>query len=125
MQLDLTDAQKARVRDMLPAYRAEKDARQEALQAKQQRMRALMEAEPFDENEVRQAFREIAPLMEDMAVLRGQFMHDIKSILTPEQIAAIKDKHLNRDNRRGEHRRMQRSMLDTWLNMPAGSESAP
>lgn len=124
MHLDLTDDQKARVRDMLPAYRAEKDARQEALRSMRDKMWDLMEAERFDENEVRQAFREMAPLMEDMAVSRAQFMHDLKSILTPEQLARVKEKHMNRENRRGEHRRIRESMLDTWLNTPSASASA-
>jgi protein CpxP len=124
MQLDLTDAQKARIRDMLPAYRAEKDAREEALQAMRQQMRALMEADRFDENEVRQALREMAPLVEDMAVSRVRFMHDIKAVLTSEQIARIADRHMQRENRRGEHRRVRESMLDTWLSTPAGSASA-
>ncbi len=58
-------------------------------------------------------------MMEDMAVLRVQFMHDIKAILTPKQTAMVKAKHMNRENRRGEHRRIRESMLDTWLNTPA------
>ncbi|MGD9250985.1 MAG: Spy/CpxP family protein refolding chaperone [Desulfobacterales bacterium] len=123
MHLDLSDDQKTRIRDMLPAYRAEKGARQDALQAMRAKMRDLMEAERFDENEVRQAFREMAPLMEDMAVLRAQFMHDLKSILTPEQIDRVKEKHMNRESRRGEHRRIRESMLDTWLNTPSASAS--
>lgn len=123
MQLELTDAQKARIREMLPAYRAERDARQDALHAKRQEMRTLMEADSFDEEAVRQTFREMAPLMEDMAVLKGHFMHDIKSVLTPEQAASIKDKCPNKENRRGERRRIKESMLDTWLNTPVGSES--
>jgi Spy/CpxP family protein refolding chaperone len=123
MQLDLTEAQKARIRDMLPAYRTAQDDREDALQAMRRQMRALVEADRFDENEVRQAFREMAPLMEDMAVLRMQFIHDIKSVLSPEQIARIKDRHMDRENRRGEHRRTRESMLDTWLSTPAGNAS--
>ncbi|MBL0716404.1 MAG: Spy/CpxP family protein refolding chaperone [Desulfosarcina sp.] len=124
MQLDLTDAQKARILAMLPRYRAEKDARQEELYAMRKRVQALMEADTYNEDEVRQAFREMAPLMEDMAVGRAQFMFDIKSVLTPEQIAFIKDKHANQQRRRGEHRKIRESMLDTWLQTPAGSEPA-
>ena len=124
MQLDLTDAQKAQIREMLPAYRTEKQTRQNALRAMRQKMQGLVAAERYDEDEVRQAFREMAPLMEDMAVLRVQFMHDVKAVLTPEQIARVKEKHTNRENRRGEHRRIRESMLDTWLRMPAESDAA-
>ncbi len=124
MQLDLTDAQKAQIREILPVYRAEKEARQDSLQTMRAQMRTLMEADRFDENEVRLAFRQMAPLMEDMAVLKVQFMHDIKSVLTPEQIARVKEKHLNRENRRGEHRRVRESMLDTWLSTTAESVSS-
>ena len=123
MQLDLSDAQKARIRDMLPAYRTAKDARQDSLRAMRQQMRSLVEAERFDEDAVRRAFREMAPLMEDMAVLKAQFMHDLKAMLTAEQIARVKAKHARRENRRDEDRRVRDSMLDTWLSTPAESTS--
>lgn len=125
MQLDLTDTQKAQIREMLPAYRAEKEGLRDALHAKRQHMQTLMEADRLDEEAVRQTFREMAPLMEDMAVLGGRFRHDIKAVLTPEQVAAVLDRRLNREKRRGEHHRMRASMLDTWLNTPAGITSAP
>ncbi|MGD9098019.1 MAG: Spy/CpxP family protein refolding chaperone [Desulfobacterales bacterium] len=124
MQLDLTDAQKSQIREVLPAFRAEKDRRQADHDAMRERMKALMEAERFDEDEVRLAFREMAPLMEDMAVSRLRFMHAVKAVLTPAQIAAVKERFMDRDSRRGEHRRMRESMMDTWLSMPAGSDAA-
>ncbi len=124
MQLDLSDDQKARIRGMLPAYRAEKDRRQGDLESLRERMRDLMEAERFEEDTVRQTFREMAPLMEDLAVLKVRFMHDVKTVLTPEQIAQVKERHMDREDRRGEHRRIRESMLDTWLSAPAGNESA-
>ena len=117
-------AERLKARDILPTYRAEREARHDALRAMRQRMHGLVEAERFDENEVRQAIRETAPLMEDMAVLKIQFMHDLKSILTPEQLDRIRERHMNHENRRGEHRRIKESMLDTWLNTSAGSVSA-
>jgi protein CpxP len=123
MQLDLTDAQKAQVRELLPAFRAEKDRRQADRQAMRTRMKALVEAERFDENEVRLAFREMVPVMEDMAVTRVRFMHDVKAILTPAQIAQIEERMAGRENRRGEQRRLRESMMDTWLSMPAGSDT--
>ncbi len=124
MQLDLTDAQKSQIREVLPAFRAEKDRRQADRKAMRERIRTLMEAERFDENEVRLAFREMAPLMEDMAVSRLRFMHEVKAVLTPTQIAAVKERFMERENRHGEHRRIRESMMDTWLSMPAGSDAA-
>jgi Spy/CpxP family protein refolding chaperone len=124
MQLDLSDDQKAQVREILPAYRAAREQRQADIEAMRLKMRDLMEADGFDENAVRQAFREMTPLMEDMAVLRVQFMHDVKAVLTPAQIAQIKTRHEQRAGRRGEHRRVREAMLDTWLDTPAASESA-
>lgn len=123
MQLDLTDEQKAQIREMLPAYRDKKEGLRTALHAKRQEMRTLMEAESFDEKAVRQKFREMAPLMEDMAVLRGRVRHDIKAVLTPEQVAAIQDRRPNRGDKRSEHRRLRESKLDTWLNTPSESAS--
>ncbi len=123
-QLDLTAAQKTQLREILPAYRAEKEGLRDALHAKRQQMQTLVEADHLDEAAVRQTFREMAPLMEEMAVLRGRFRHDIKAVLTPEQVAAVQDRRLNREKCRGDHRRMRESMLDIWLNTPAGNTSA-
>jgi Spy/CpxP family protein refolding chaperone len=124
MHLDLTPEQKTQLREILPAYRAEIEGLRDALHVKRQQMQSLVAADHLDEAAVRQTFREMAPLMEEMAVLRGRLRHDIKAVLTSEQVAAVQDRRLNREKRRGDHRRMRESMLETWLNTPAGSTSA-
>jgi protein CpxP len=120
MQLDLSDAQKAELRQQLPQLRAEREALQGQVDALRQRMQALMEAESFDEQAVRQAFREMAPLMEDMAVQRARFLFAVKAVLTPKQIAKVKTRRIDWQARRGVSRDLQAEMLETWLQMPAG-----
>lgn len=125
MQLDLSDAQKAALRQQLPRLHAEREAMQGQIDELRQRMLALMEAETFDEQQVRQTFRELTPLMEDMAVQRARFLFAVKAVLTPEQIAKVKARQADWQDRRGERRAFQAEMLETWLQMPAAGTPKP
>jgi Spy/CpxP family protein refolding chaperone len=115
MQLDLSDIQKSEIKALLPSYREERDAYQAELQAMRQQMHVLMEADSFNEDDVRRLFNEMAPIIEEMAVLKAKFMFEIKSVLTAAQISLIKEKHAERKNQFQEHRQMRASFLDIWL----------
>ena len=80
--LDLSTEQKAAIGRLLPAYREEKEVLREKRQAARETMHTLMTAETLDENAIREASRAMAPIMEDMAVLRARFVYDLKDILS-------------------------------------------
>jgi Spy/CpxP family protein refolding chaperone len=124
--LDLSPEQKAAIGQMLPAYRAEKDALREKMHTARQTMHALMTADALDENGIREASRTMAPIMEEMAVLRARFVFDFKDILSPEQVAQLQARREGGMERRHKHRQFRQDMMDTWLQMPAGgSMGAP
>ena len=124
--LDLSTEQKSAIGRMLPTYREEKEALREKKQAAREAMRVLMTAETLDENAIREASRAMAPIMEDMAVLRARFVFDLKDILSPEQVQRLQERREGGRDRRHEHRQYREAMMDTWLQMPAdGSADTP
>jgi len=123
--LDLSTEQKAAIGQLLPAYREEKDALRDKMHAARETMHTLMTAEALDENAVREASRAMAPIMEDMAVLRARFVFDLKDILSPEQVQQMQKRREGAMGRGHKHRQFHQEMMDTWLQMPAdGSAGA-
>ena len=123
--LDLSTEQKAAIGNLLPTYREEKEALREKRQAARETMRTLMTADALDENGVREASRAMAPIMEEMAVLRARFVFDLKDILSPEQVQRLQERREGAKDRRHKHRRYRQEMMDTWLQIPAdGSADA-
>ncbi len=121
--LDLSTEQKAAVHKLLPAYRTEKEALREKMHAARETMHAFMTADALDEDGIREASRNMAPIMEDMAVLRARFLFDLKDILSPEQVQKLRERHQGATHRREKNRRFRQEMMDTWLQMPAGDAS--
>ena len=61
----------------------------------------------------------MAPIMEEMAVLRARFVFDLKDILSPEQVQRLQARREGARDRRHKHRQYRQEMMDTWLQMPA------
>jgi len=117
MDLDLSDAQRAEVRTIIGKYREEgKDVRDQLLEAKEKSM-DVIEAESFDEEKVRQAFRQISPLLEDAMVLKAKFMAELRPVLNSDQLELLKQKKSERSGRMKKDIQFRESMLDTWLHM--------
>ena len=117
--LDLSTEQKAAIGRLLPAYREEKEALMEKRHVARETMRTLMTADTLDETGIREASRAMAPIMEEMAVLRARFVFDLKDILSPEQVQRLQARREGARDRRHKHRQYRQEMMDTWLQMPA------
>jgi Spy/CpxP family protein refolding chaperone len=51
-----------------------------------------MQADPFDEDAARKAFRQVSALREDRFVLKAKMMGELKALLTAEQRELLKEK---------------------------------
>jgi len=89
-QLDLSDAQKQQVSDIVKRHRQEAQPTMQRLQQAMEAQRAAIEASPVDESRVRAAAQDLAAVQADMAVDRARLRSDIFSILTVEQQAKAK-----------------------------------
>lgn len=115
MSLDLTDAQKTSVANVIAKYREEMQANKEKLMEAREKLADATLAEEFSETAVREAAQELAPLKEDMAVLRARVASEIRPILTPEQIALLEEKRAEMRGRMKERIEAGCSRLDTWI----------
>ena len=84
-QLDLSDAQKQQVRDIMQRHRQQSQPVMDRLQQAMQAQRAAINAVPVNEAAVRQAAAALAAVQADMAVDQARMHADIFSILTVEQ----------------------------------------
>jgi periplasmic protein CpxP/Spy len=84
-QLNLSDAQKQQVRDIMQRHRQQSQPVMDRLQQAMQAQRAAITAVPVNEQAVRQAAAALAAVQADMAVDQARMHADIFSILTVEQ----------------------------------------
>ena len=86
-RLDLTDAQRTRVRNIFSSRRDGMRSNAGRLMTARETLMTAMEAAPLDESAVRAAHRGLSEVKEEMTVLRARMLHEIKEVLTPEQNA--------------------------------------
>ena len=86
-QLDLTDDQRAQVRQVMDSHRDEMRAVGERVMAAHRAQNDAVTAAQFDEQAVRTRAAELAAAEADAAVLRAKMHSEVFAVLTPEQQA--------------------------------------
>lgn len=89
-QLGLTDAQLADVKKVLRTHLPAAKPVLEKLVTERRQLRATIHAETVDETAIRAQAAKVAALEADLAVLRATVAHEIKPVLTAEQIEKLK-----------------------------------
>jgi Spy/CpxP family protein refolding chaperone len=84
-QLNLSDAQKQQVRDIMQRDRDQNRSTLQRLQEAMQAQRAAITQVPVNEQAVRGAAAAVAAVQADLAVAQARLHADIWNILTPEQ----------------------------------------
>ncbi|HSS62834.1 MAG TPA: Spy/CpxP family protein refolding chaperone [Gammaproteobacteria bacterium] len=84
--LDMTEEQKAQLREVLDAARPEADRLADAMLNNREAMKAFRESETYGEEEIRAIADEKGKLFADMMVLHARVHKQIRAILTPEQL---------------------------------------
>ena len=107
MDLDLSDAQRDEIRTTVKKYRAEGKEIREDLASARENMAAVMFADQLDEDSVRNQFNLLAPQMEELAVLGARIISEVKTVLTPDQIALMKEMRAERMGKQGRFRKCQ------------------
>lgn len=93
--LDLTDAQKTKLETMLAEHRAslKTKALPAALQAEQQQLQTLLQAEQFDEAAARLLLEKQQGNRLEHEIERLKFQHQLMSVLTTEQKTKLNERH--------------------------------
>ena len=90
-KLDLTKEQQEQVDKIIDQHQSERQALHEKIDASGKNLFQAVHADTFDEQNIRSTSNALAANMEDMAVLKGKIASEIRPILTPEQIAKMKE----------------------------------
>lgn len=117
IQLDLSDTQKVAIGNLLTKYRDQGENLRAQVREARERLRSATHAEKFNEENVRQAYQQMTPLMEERVVLKAKFMAELKSVLNSDQLAFLEDKRGERAEKMAERRRVRQALMDTWLQM--------
>ncbi len=103
-QLDLTEDQRAQVKQVMDSHRDELRAVGEKLRAAHTAQQNAVTATPFDEQAVRTQAAELATLSADAAVLQAKVHSEVFAVLTPQQQAKAAELKAQRDARRSQVR---------------------
>ena len=98
-QLDLTDDQRAQVRQVMDSHRDELRAVGERVMAAHRAQRDVVTSAQFDEQAVRAKAAELAAAEADAAVLRAKVHSEVFAVLTPEQQAKAAELEAQREAR--------------------------
>jgi len=96
--LDLTDDQKAQLKQIAESHRDEFRAAGEKARAAHEGMRALIESDSIDENAIRAKSQEVAAAEAEIMILNAKVRQQSLQVLTSEQQAKLKEM---RDRRPG------------------------
>lgn len=93
MDLNLSDAQKDQVQAIIKKYRDQRENTADELhKIMRETMFNAIFAEEFNEEKVREAFRESSEAREEMVVQKAKMIAEIKTILDPEQVELLKER---------------------------------
>jgi len=103
-KLDLTDAQKAQLKQIRESHRQDTAPIMEQIRAKRQEIRQANEGGTVNEALVAQKLAEIAPLEAKLMSAQARIRQEMLSVLTPEQKAKLDQLREQFKSRSGERR---------------------
>ncbi|HET9478472.1 MAG TPA: Spy/CpxP family protein refolding chaperone [Pyrinomonadaceae bacterium] len=104
-QLNLTEDQKAKMKQIRESFAATNKPLREQLRAKRQELRQAREGGTFNEALATQKLTEIAPLQARLMAERAKLHQEMLSVLTAEQKAQLEQARAQFKTRRGEMRK--------------------
>jgi len=98
-KLGVTDAQKAQLKTILRSYQPTVGPLVKEVVTERRALRDTIRAQTVDETAIRAQAAKVASLEADLAVQRAHVAHDIRAVLTPEQLHKLKDMQIDADAR--------------------------
>ena len=102
--LNLTDAQREQVRQLMQQHREQSRGLFERVEAAHEGQRRAMEAIPFSEPQIRAAMQALAEVQTELALQQARLQSDIYALLTPEQQEQLKKIRTEREARMKQRR---------------------
>ena len=101
-RLDLTDAQRDQIHQIMQKTQQETEPSREAMRAAHEVLADLMHAEVYDEASIRAAAEQVAAAQAEMIVAHARALRDARNVLTPEQLEQFQQMHERRREHKGE-----------------------
>jgi Spy/CpxP family protein refolding chaperone len=98
-QLGVTADQKAEVKTILRKYQPTVGPLIKEVVTERRALRDTIHAETIDETAIRTQAAKVASLESDLAVQRAHVSHDIRAVLTPDQLQKVKEMEIDVDTR--------------------------
>jgi Spy/CpxP family protein refolding chaperone len=98
-QLGVTADQKAEVKTILRKYQPTVGPLIKEVVTERRALRDAIHAPTIDETAIRAQAAKVASLESDLAVQRAHVSHDIRAVLTPEQLQKVKEMEIDVDAR--------------------------
>ena len=98
-QLDLSEAQRSQIRDVIQRYQQEMQDAAEHVRSAQEVQRRAVETVPLNEGLVRSTSDALAEAETDVALVQARIHNDVYAVLTPDQQAKAKSLEVERDAR--------------------------
>ncbi|MDH3964502.1 MAG: Spy/CpxP family protein refolding chaperone [Deltaproteobacteria bacterium] len=99
IQLNLSDSQKSRILSIIEKYENDIESAKNNLREARHNIRAAMQAGEFNENAIRNAHRQAAPIKEELLVLGAKMKAEMKTVLTSEQLQLLEERKAERIER--------------------------
>src|SRR5210317_870290 len=99
IQLNLSDSQKSRILSIIEKYENDIESAKNNLRQARHNIRAAMQAGEFNENAIRNAHRQAAPIKEELLVLGAKMKAEMKTVLTSEQLQLLEERKAERIER--------------------------
>jgi Spy/CpxP family protein refolding chaperone len=94
--LQLSDTQQESVTNIINQYQDQRETLRNSMVEARKNLRVVLQAEHFNEEDTRKAYREAAAVREDMFVLRAKMMVELRAVLTPEQLEILNERKAKR-----------------------------
>ena len=117
MQLNLTDAQKTEVAGIFNSAMGQREETRAKMKEARKQLRESIHAEQYDEQEVKDAFAQMTPIMEEMTLLRARTFSGLRQVLDEEQMEKLGKNRGGCNKKQDDSPNFRKQMLNTWLNM--------
>lgn len=95
----VTDAQREQIRAILREQRPQLQPLRKQLVQERRALRDVIQTTPVNESAIRTQSARVAQVQADLAVQRARIAERVRAVLTPDQLAKLKDLQAKRDAR--------------------------
>ena len=114
MGLNLSDSQRDQALKVTEIYQIDRIKARGELIKDRNNLRTALQADKFNEQDVRKAYKKLSSMREDRLIARAKMMTEMKAILTPEQVKLLDERTAERSDGLESQRDCGRPFAGKW-----------